>query len=1281
MNTNALKKFAQDARRKLMEQVGSRLEYVLNNDTSELREKAKSLAKLQKEIQGSSKEQVVEKVAYTWFNRFVALRFMDANGYQPIGTRVLSPKEGFTIPELLDEAKKGHLFSELDEYGLVDKNRLYGLLDGKIPSGDPQNDAYKLLLIGACNHLSEVFPFLFERIDDYAELLLPTDLTSEFSILHDVLEGMPLEDCQEVEIIGWLYQFYISEKKDEVFAKKGKVEADEIPAATQLFTPRWIVEYMVQNTLGKLWLQNRPQSSLKEYMPYYIESPSSTAEDYLKLNSPEELTLLDQACGSGHILVYGFDLLAKIYEEEGYSNSEIPQLIIEKNLFGFEIDERAAQLSGFALMMKAREYYRRVFRKSLSPQILCYQNSELKSYLGDKNAETFFIDSNKLKAFCPYQYVLAKNVEVIKKEAFLDDDTGETVKIERVETFQKKGSEINEKTVAFLVENHIEGVECYVDEVKDVLRTLGFPFSSEIYRDLREMTFATNFGSLIMPWSSLKSRNALLQLATEEIAKGTIHNNKLLTLKKALEQLALLGRKYHCIVDNPPYMGGGNMNKELADFVKHEYPDSKADLMACFMEAGLKMLEPKGFLGMVNQQSWMFLSSYESMRKKMLQGHTIDSLIQIGYNSFPELNSKVVQCSAFCIVAESELKKGVYFNLNDVGQSENKRNVFVDKLESSSFYTANQNDFQKIPGSPIGYWLSEMAMKSFAKYSRLSVLCDTKKGLATSDNNRFLKSWFEVKNEDTYFNRGEEKKWFPHHKGGARRKWFGNHEFVINWENDGDEIKNFKDSNGKLRSRPQNLNYNLKQAVTWSKITSGDFSSRICSGGFLFDDASAICYNSDFDVLKKVNLFLNSKVSQVLLNSINPTLNIQIGDIGGLPVNIENDIKVHDNCLVISQSEWNSRETSWDFTTNELLKQNKSTLAEAYEGYCAHWQEQFEQLHANEEALNKEFIEIYGLQEELTPDVALKDITILRDEVDQKQLGQLSEAFGSGWELSGDQWHLKNENPYANFQLPFDQAEIIKQFISYAVGCMFGRYSLDKEGLVLANQGETLKEYIEKVGAEALSLTPDEDNIIPLLNDEWFEDDIVAQFQAFLKASFGSAHFSENLRFVEDALGKTLRKYFIADFYKEHIKRYKKRPIYWQFSSPKGSFNALIYMHRYTPDTLNRMLNGYLRELQEKVRSRMEHLEQVSVSGSSAEQTKAIKEKEKYADILRELQAYEREILYPIATERIPIDLDDGVLVNYNKFGAAIKDVAGLNDKKAKDKVKQFDWTDTSLIR
>ena len=1159
MNTSGLKKFAQEARRKLLEQVGAKLEYVLNTDTPELREKTNQVQKLKETIQSSSKEQVIDKVTYTWFNRFMALRFMDANDYQPIGIRVLTPKDGFTLPELLDEAKQGHIPEELS----VKNQRIYDLLDGKIPSNNAQNEAYKDLLIGACNHLNKVLPFLFERINDYTELLLPDDLTSELSIIQDIRDGMSLEDCTEVEVIGWLYQFYISEKKDEVFASKSAVKKEDIPAATQLFTPRWIVEYMVQNTVGKLWLQNKPNSKLREHMPYFIESPSVKNVDYLKLNSVEELTLLDQACGSGHILVYSFDLLYKIYEEEGYNANEIPELIIKKNLFGFEIDERASQLAGMALMMKARSYNRRFFRKEVEPTILCYKDLELSK-----------------------------------------------------------------------------------DEYTEAFQQIGFKLSDELNYDLVQMQQATNFGSLIAPHTSTQELEKILAgIISKENTGDVFLKYQLEQLKITVEQLILLSHKYHCIVDNPPYMGGGNMNKVLGDFVKINYPDSKADLMACFMEAGINMLHQKGFLGMINQHSWMFLSSYEKLREKLIKNIFFDTNLHLGARTFPEIGGEVVQNASFTFWNKKYDENGVYIRLVDLNNTDLKKEYTIEAISKPNcdwYYSANQKNFAKIPGGPIGYWLSTKIVNIFNEQPRIDSQYIGRVGLQTGDNDRFIKLWHELKIEN--------KNWYPYNKGGTYRKWYGNIEYFVFWKNNGEEIINYK-KKGKQASYPRNSKFYFKQGITWSDVTTGNPSFRMLPEGVISDTCAPFVADIESQNLL---MFLNSKVISAVAKILNPTMHFTTGNFNSLPLLELKNLNLGQDCIEISKKEWDSKDNSWDFKQNELIRINGQDIQETYDLYKQYWKNKFFQLHKNEEELNKQFIAIYNLQDELTPNVPLEEITI-----------------------------LKEETSIENDQLVFQADKVFEQFMSYAVGCMFGRYSLDKEGLILANQGETLEDYLSKVEKpkDQLIFTPDEDNIIPVLDDEWFEDDITGRFYAFLKASFGTANFDKNLAFVEDCLVKDVRKYFVKDFYNDHIKRYKKRPIYWMFSSPKGSFNVLIYMHRYTPDTLNKILNSYLIEYREKLNTRMEHLDHLIVSGSSTEQTKAQKEKDKLKLVLIELQEYEREPLRPLAIERINIDLDEGVLVNYNKFGKSVKEIAGLNDAKTKKKVREFDWIDKTMIK
>ena len=1168
MNTNALKKFAQETRRKLMQQVAAKLEFVLTADTPELRENADQVRKLKEELQKTTKEQLIDKVAYTWFNRFMALRFMDANDYQPLGIRVISPLLNQTSPEILNQAKQGDISTELK----VDNKKVMDILDGRINSSNPQNEAFKVLLIGACNHLSSVLPFLFERINDYTELLLPDDLTSEFSVVSEIVKGMSEEDCKEVEIIGWLYQFYISEKKDEVFASKSKVKKEDIPAATQLFTPRWIVEYMVQNTLGKLWLQNKPNSKLREHMPYFIESASVQSEDYLKVSSPEEIKLLDQAAGSGHILVYSFDLLTKIYEEEGYSQSEIASLIITKNLYGFEIDERAAQLAGMALLMKAREYQRRLFKKENVPEpnILCYKDLSLSS-----------------------------------------------------------------------------------DEIKSCLTQAGIKASDELRHDFGNMQQATNLGSLILPHASLSEiENILKKLLKTSVGGDVFFQLQIEELKVSLSQLLLLANKYHCVVDNPPYMGAGNMNTSLQEFVEAEFWDARTDLMACFMLSGMEVLHSNGFLGMINQHTWMFNSSYNdthsSFRTNLIDNYFVDTLLHTGPRTFPELSGEIVQNAAFSIQKQPPGDKmGTYFRLVNEKSTFKKEESFVKCLShgGDNIYKQTQLKFKDFPNKQFGYWLSSEAIEHFDTFPPLKNLADLKKGMDTGLNDRFIRLWHEVETSKTNFHLSDEKetfesiKWVPYKKGGSAVKWYGNNDYVINWQNGGEEVVNFTKSN--IRNRK----FYFKESLSWS-LTGSDFACRYYPQGTVFDANGSSLFSDE--ALYSILAILNSPIGPLYMKVLNPTLAFQKGDLEKIPIKKEilsdNNIKEYSRELIeIAKYFWDSNEFSWDFVQPELIKHDSTGNLEESTDLCnSSITVKLLRYQELSNRINENIISEYGFE------------NIQGEFLDLKQ--QLHAGF-----IEFKVNYHKNVLLFEN--LVVDNKELVKQLISYSAGIIFGRHKI-----------------VEPYSSTEEYDLVDDDNIVPILDDEWFEDDIVGQFHLFLKVSFGEPNFRKNLAFVEEQIGD-IRKYFVKNFYNDHIKRYKKRPIYWMFSSPKGHFNVLVYMHRYTPDTINNILNNYLREFIEKLNSQKEHFAQIQISGSAVEQTKAIKEIDKLEKMLLDCQEYEREILYKLATERIAIDLDDGVLVNYNKFGNALKEVKGLNDKATKKKVKAFDWIDVTQIR
>lgn len=1178
MDINRLKNFAQDTRRKLIQQVSLRLDYVLNTDSVELREKTSVIKEVKDHLKENGKDQLVHEVAYTWFNRLVALRYMDVKDYHDIGVKVLTPIEGFTVPQLLTVAKQGKIPEQLRDV----EERIKAILTGKLPSSNPENEAYRLLLIGVCNHLYNTLPKLFNKIDKYAELLIPDDLISDYSIVTDIRNGLLVEDCKNIEIIGWIYQYYISEKKDEIFASEEKFKKEEIPIVTQLFTPRWIVKYLVQNTIGKLWLQNNPKSRLKDHMPYYIES-NLQGDDYLKIDSVEEITLLDQACGSGHILVYGFELFAKIYEEQGYDPSDIPELIINNNLYGFEICGRATQLSEFVLLMKAREYDRRILSKKVNANILCY------------------------------------------KDLTISDD-----------------------------------------EIKETFRFLKLEGTEELFEDFENMRNATHFGSLIVPKSDFTIINNLLnKVRRSKFNADIVYSPRLDALEDALNSLQLLSKKYHCVVDNPPYLGSRKMNKQLSSWTKINYPDSKIDLMACFMESGLSILKPNGLLGMINQQAWMFLSSYKRMRYRLISSVHIDTLLHLGSKTFPQIGGEKVQNVAFTIRNNKSSQKGSYIRLIDYNSSESKSQKTVEGIRNPKchwFYKIDQKNFLKISGSQIIYSLSEQVLKLFDTTHPLVRQFKVKRGLDTSENNRYVRFWYEIYFDSINFLcKSIEQaflghyKWFPYNKGDGHTKWFGQEYYVIRFDKKGIEI---------LKTQKvsfSNRRYYFKKSVTWSRIGSKHFVARI-NNNHIFGGAGVSAFSNEDSQNSYYLLlgFLCSKLSTFLLDLINPTLNFTKGDIDRLPFSkkifigkvdpIEDLVK---QCIEIAKHYYSIHENTFIFTRNNLLSHSTNLIEESYNQYTDYWENKFYQLHKNEEKLNRLFIEIYGLQDELTPDIALDDITI-----------------------------LKEETSIVNGELKFNQKKIISQFISYAVGCMFGRYSLDKEGLILASQGETLEDYLSKVQKQEteLSYVPIKDNIVPVLNDNYFENDIVSRFYDFLKSCFGEQYFKQNLSFVEKCIGKDIRRYFLTEFYRDHVKLYKKRPIYWMFSSPKGTFKVIVYIHQYTSNTLNQVLNHYLNNFIEKLKARLQTLNHVVESGNPLQMKKELKERENIRLILIELKEY-KQVLYDQASERIEIDLDDGILVNYNKFGDALAKVTGLNDKKAKTKVKSFDWIDNKTIK
>jgi type II restriction/modification system DNA methylase subunit YeeA len=911
-------------------------------------------------------------------------------------------------------------------------------------------------------------------------------------------------------------------------------------------------------------------------MDYYI-APQEPVTDFLRIARPEDIKLCDPACGSGHMLTYAFDLLYAIYEEEGADPVEIPEKILTHNLYGIEIDERAAELAAFALTMKARGKQRRFLNKRIQP-----------------------------------------NICVLRPINIAPQD-----------------------------------LDAYVLEVGGNL------FTANLRTLLTQFEEADNFGSLIRPVAMdyAEIRRILAEKGIgNQLLLEHVHHDVLRVLKQA----EYLSQRYQVVVANPPYMGSKGMNGRLSAWAKDNYPDSKADLFAMFIERNLDLVAKHGAVGMITMQSWMFLSSYEKLRANLLNNKTLTAMAHLGPRAFDSIGGEVVSTTAFMFEnAPHREMKGDFLRLVDGSSEAEKDRMIREAIHNRGcgwYHRAAGADFQRIPGQPIAYWVSESIITAFERGRLLSSIGKPVVGLQTGENARFVRTWQEISLSNLGLGcnsrakaEASEKKWFPYNKGGDFCRWYGNQEFVVNWFRDGDEIKNFTDSRGELRSRPQNLSHYFCRSISWSKISSSLPAFRYFPEGFIFDVAGTSIFPNDQSLFLSTLGYCNSKVTTEILKALSPTLNFEVGHIGSLPILFDGDERSseHINRLIdIAKADWDSLETSWDFKTHVLLKSGsiQTTLITAYEQCRSKWRDLVDEMNRLEEENNRNFIEAYGLQGELTPDVPLSEITL---------------TCNPHYRYGGNKSEQELEDLLC--------ADTMRDFISYSVGCMFGRYSLDQPGLILANQGETPEDYLRQVSQPRF--TPDADNVIPLLDGDWFSDDITGRFREFLRVTFGDEHYDENLRFIESALGKKgkplpIRDFFLKDFYTDHVKRYKKRPIYWLFSSPKGSFNALIYLHRYRPDTASVVLQ-YLRDFRSKLVSERDHQEQMSISTSASqgEKTKALKRIEELKKILVELDYYERDTLYPLATRQVVLDLDDGVKVNYLKLDVALKKIPGLEAK------------------
>lgn len=1187
MNTSKLQAFATDARRQLMNAVRARLDAALVPNSDAQVDDPRAFDFLQHEIEraGGGEEgrrHVVERYAYRWFNRIIAFRYMDVHGFT--GTPVVSPA-GLTsmngLPEVLAAAKRGE-YDDSTVFSLrandKAKERIEGLLSGSIMADDPQGRAYGLLLQSECRFWNRNLPFMFEsvvhesgRVD---ELLMPADLLAEGSVLRNAVEAMTPEDCGvddpsgNVEIIGWLYQYYISERKNEVmdgFKKNHKAGANEIPAATQLFTPDWIVRYLVQNTVGRLWMQSHPDSQLYKNWNYYIQplgDDSAGNEDILNIQAPEDLTVCDPACGSGHMLTYAFDLLYEIYEEEGYAPSDIPGLILKYNLYGMEIDERAASLAAFALTMKARSRSRRFFKKQVEP-----------------------------------------NIQHISPIAFKEDEVVEL-------------NDLYQVNLDFTVWNTYAKADVY--------------------------------GSLIQPTQELVDLAASAPESADDI--DTLFDPLLREhAEDVFAQTRYLARKYAAVVANPPYMGAKNMSSELKQFVQDHYEAGKADLFAAFILRNRQFIQHGAMLGMITMQSWMFLSSFEALRRKLLDSSSIETMAHLGAGAFDSIGGEVVSTTAFTLKNNSSSGNGTYIRLVDVSGDDNQSKACVDAIKGDTDYLfeVNQHEFAQIPGSPIVYSASSSMLRIFENGVPFEKHIAMREGIHTADNQRFLRCWWGISvssmsdNASSVEQIDEQGCWVPYCKGGDYRKWYGNLTFVIGF--DQEHRKSMKQQQGCVWPS-QSLWF--KEGGTWTAVSSGNLGVRWFPHGCLFDAGGQVLIGENHI---EAIADLNTSLYQTIADMTMPTLNYKCGVLKTLPDIRSNDEDVIESakvCIQVSRLDWDSFETSWDFQRFVLFDPNQGAqagdlLEDAVLHLREYWNRVSEEQRQREIRNNELVADAYGVRDDVPCDVPLERVSLKRNV-----------AFA----YPKDTPEVRNEK--------FAQ-DVVKELISYAVGCMFGRYSLDKPGLILASQGEILDDFHAQIPNP--SFEPDEDNVIPVTETDCFEDDIVTRFRRFLSVAFGKENLAANIAYIEQVLGKSIRKYFVNDFYNDHVKMYSNRPIYWQYSSQtnnKGAFKALVYLHRYTPKTTSTVLN-YLRDYINKIADIADSLEH---SDRAADQKQAAKLRK----AVLECKDYEDQALYPLATRNLEMDLDDGVLVNYLRMGKALRSIPAI-EKKRKE-VSTWTW-------
>lgn len=1144
MDKNAIKKYAVWARRELISRVSQRAAlYGITEkdagDASATSVNGHVLSETEKkqrqaligQIRSKGYEQVMEEVAYTWFNRFSALRFMEVNGYLPSHVRVFTDDENAFKPQILTEA----INLEIDG---IDMEKVYAL-----KNANDNDELFKYLIIVQCNALSEILPGMFQRIADYTELLFPDNLLREGSAVEQMIALIPQEDWQDaVQIIGWLYQYYNTElkaKADADVKAGGKITGENLPEKTQIFTPDWVVRYMVENTLGRLWLEGHPDDGLMHEWEYYLDEEeqepqvqsqlAAIRKDYAAL-TPEQIKCIDPCSGSGHICAYMFDVLVQIYETYGYTAREAVASIVENNIYGLDIDERAAQLAYFAVMMKARQYDRRFFSRGLQPHIYAIQESN-------------GLDTYAVEYFCNNDPKL-------------------------MEPMQKL---------------------------------------------INIMTDAKEYGSILrLPYFDFAALHARIEEIEEDISiYREIVLSQLVPLIRCAEVLSM---RYDVVITNPPYLGLRNIGAKTLTYIQNNYPDSKNDFFAVFIDRCIEITKVWGKTALVTAESWLSLSSFEKIRMRILNETTVNSMAHLGEGAFD---------AGFGTVAFSLSKGyideyvGIYYKLNDFETGEEKENVLLEKNKEFS-YCAKQKDFSLIPGAAVSYWVSQKLFDSFVKYTPLGEIAEPRQGLTTCDNDRFMRLWYEVPfvNIKLHCKSTEEtevipEKWYPYNKGGEPRKWYGNNDYVVNWQYDGTEVKAFVASKYVSYTRTvKNIPYYFRKGLTWSAIAK-KYAVRAYDEGFIFADKGQAVFATEGQYYYLCGL-MNSKYTDAILAIISPTLDFNCGYIKKIPI-LFNDVhserieKLVKESIALSKIDWDSFEGSWDFVSHPFVGKF-SSIAEAYAQWKKECENRFYTLKANEEELNRIFIDIYGLHNELNPEVEDKDVTVRKADLQRD----------------------------------------LKSFISYAVGCMFGRYSLDMDGLAYAGGEWNDSNYT--------SFLPDRDAIIPICDDEYFADDIVGRFIDFVRVVYGADTLDDNLKFIADALGgkgqpkEIIRNYFMNDFYADHLKIYQKRPIYWQFDSgKKGGFKALVYMHRYQPDTIARIRTDYVHEQQSRYRTAIADLQNRIANAGTGDRVKLTKKLKTLQDQAEEIRVYEEKI-HHLADQMISIDLDDGVKVNYAKF-------------------------------